>query len=80
MLSCGRLHPPILQRKNSAYLESGPFRVLRGQANGIGSGSKFWMPAREVASGMTVLAILQQWFPTYLGIPASTYPGYGVSL
>jgi hypothetical protein len=68
MLSCGRLHPPILQRKNSAYLESGPFRVLRGQANGIGSGSKFWMPALEVASGMTVLAILQRWFPTFLPI------------
>jgi hypothetical protein len=35
-------------------------RVLRGQANRIGSRSKFWMRAFEVASGATVLAILQR--------------------
>ena len=40
---------PPLQRKKSAYLENGPFGVLCGQANGIGSGSKFWMPALTVA-------------------------------
>jgi hypothetical protein len=28
--------------------ESGPVRVLRGQANGIGSGSQLRMPAFEV--------------------------------
>jgi hypothetical protein len=37
-------------KQSSSNLESGPFQVLRGKANGIGSGPKFRMPALEVAA------------------------------